>query len=360
MGRNMDRKLERKSFFSPKSKQDARTKAEQFKLNCQMGQFSSTNVCFAELANNWLENSKQNSVRSNTYEYTYKNCVKNHLIPYFGHFQIACIHKADIQKFLNSKASMSKSMLHKLRLTLNLIFEDACDNDLLSKNPCKHVKVPISAQAEKAIIPYTAVQAQTVIEYAKLNPLGISIMILLKCGLRRSEHLGLRWNDIDFENRLIHIRQAITETNGILICGEPKSKASVRTLPMDEELRTALQLIPRTVTRHKGKGNDRVAYTVKIRYVISDIKGNAMRPSNWEKRIYNTFMIAFHCEYPDVPVLRPHGLRHTYGSRLYNNGKGLDIYTIQKLVGHSSIEVTTRIYVKHDQDFLKAAFQLDN
>jgi integrase len=129
---------------------------------------------------------------------------------------------------------------------------------------------------------------------------------------------------------------------------------------MDGELKIALEQLPRTVIRHKGKGKNRVAFTVKNKYVISDIKGNAMRPSSWEKRIYNTFMTDFNSEYPDIPVLRPHGLRHTYGSRLYNNGQGVDIYTIQKLMGHSNIEVTTRIYVKHDQDFLKTAFQLDN
>lgn len=84
-----------------------------------------------------------------------------------------------------------------------------------------------------------------------------------------------------------------------------------------------------------------------------------MRPSNWDNRVYNKFMDAFHSEHPEIPVLRPHGLRHTYGSRLYDNGHGLDIYTIQKLMGHSSIEVTTGIYVKHDKDFLEKAFQLD-
>jgi integrase len=360
LGRNMDGKLERKSLFSPKSKQDARTKAEQFKLNCQMGQFSNENVSFAAFANKWLENSKETSVRANTYAYTYKNCIKNHLIPYFGRFAMASIHKADIQKFLNGKIDMSDSMLHKLRLTLNSIFEDACDNDILYKNPCKHVKVPFSEKAEKTITPYTAVQAQTVIKYAKLHSFGISIMILLKCGLRRSELLGLGWKDIDFQNNLIHIRKAVTETNGIILCSEPKSKTSIRTLPMDSELKGVLEKIPQTVIRYKGRGKSRIPLTVKNKYVISDYNGNAMQPSNWEARIYKKFMASFHTEHPDIPILKPHGLRHTYGSRLYNNGHGLDIYTIQKLMGHSSIEVTTRIYVRHDADFLKTIVHIDN
>ncbi len=356
----MDGRLNRKSFFSTKSKQDARMKAEQYRLTCSMGQFSDGSVTFADFAGKWLMNGKEHSVRANTYEYTYKNCVNNHLIPYFGRFPMASIHKADIQNFLNGKAFMSDSMLHKLRLTLNLIFEDACDNDIIYKNPCKHIKAPLSQKVCKMIVPYTAEQTKVLTAYAKSHAKGISVLLLLKCGLRRSELLGLQWEDIDFENNLIHVRHAVTETNGVLACGKPKSKTSARTLPMDGELKTALEQLPHTVIRHKGKGKDCVVFTVKNKYVISDVKGNAMRPSNWEKRIYNPFMVTFHSEYPDIPILRPHGLRHIYGSRLYNNGQGVDIYTIQKLMGHSSIEVTTRIYVKHDQDFLKTAFQLDN
>lgn len=353
LGRKFDGRLERKSFFSTKSKQDAREKAERYKLECNMGQYDNSRITFAEFADKWLVNGKEKSVRSNTYEYTYKNCVENHLNPYFGRFPLCSIHKTDIQEFLNKKTSLSESMLHKLKLTLNLIFEDACDNDIIYKNPCKHVASPRSKKSVKIILPYSADQVQKLISFAKKHSLGLSILLLLKCGLRRSELLGLRWQDIDIENRLIYIRQAVTETNGVLCCGAPKSKTSARTLPMDRELQEILNQVPRTVLRHKGKGKNRIAVTIKNKYVISDSKGHAMRPSNWETRVYNRFMAAFHDEHPDIPILRPHGLRHTYGSRLYDNGHGLDIYTIQKLMGHSSIEVTTGIYVKHDQDFLK-------
>lgn len=138
LGRTMDGQLDRKSFFSTKSKQDARLKAEQYKLEHMMGRLSDDRVTFAEYAGKWLLNEKKQSVRGNTYEGTYRNCVEKHLIPYFGKFAMASVHKADIQKFLNGKAFLSESMLQKLRLTLNQIFEDACDNEVIYKNPCKH------------------------------------------------------------------------------------------------------------------------------------------------------------------------------------------------------------------------------
>lgn len=318
-----------------------------------MGRLSDDRVTFAEYAGKWLLNEKKQSVRGNTYEGTYRNCVEKHLIPYFGKFAIASVRKADIQKFLNGKVFLSESMLQKLRLTLNQIFEDACDNEVIYKNPCKHIQLPLSKQHPKNIEPYTVEEVQTLLEYSKSHQFGLSVLILLKCGLRRSELLGLRWQDVDLENSLIHVTQAVTEVRGKAICGAPKSKTSARTLPLDQELKEILECQPRIRAVHKGRGKNRVSITIKNQFVISDSNGNAMRPTNWEKRVYYRFMEDFHQKYPGIPILKPHGLRHTYGSRLYNNGHGMDIYTIQKLMGHSSIEVTTGVYVKYDKDFLQ-------
>lgn len=84
-----------------------------------------------------------------------------------------------------------------------------------------------------------------------------------------------------------------------------------------------------------------------------------MRPSSWRKNIYNKFMQRLQKEHPELPVLNPHGLRHTYGSRLYNNGHGVDINTISKLMGHADILVTSKIYVKHDKGYIEQSFQYD-
>lgn len=58
-----------------------------------------------------------------------------------------------------------------------------------------------------------------------------------------------------------------------------------------------------------------------------------------------------------IPILTPHELRHTYGTLLRENG--VDIYTIQKVMGHSDISVTADIYVHNDINVFRKQMKLD-
>lgn len=60
------------------------------------------------------------------------------------------------------------------------------------------------------------------------------LMFLLFTGTRIGECLALSWNDIDFENRSIHIRHKLTNANGNLFLDTPKTKSSVLTIGMNE------------------------------------------------------------------------------------------------------------------------------
>lgn len=57
----------------------------------------------------------------------------------------------------------------------------------------------------------------------------------------------------------------------------------------------------------------------------------------------------------NIPILSPHELRHTYGT--YLRRQGVDIYTIQKIMGHKDIEMTTEIYVHNEIDILKKSME---
>lgn len=63
------------------------------------------------------------------------------------------------------------------------------------------------------------------------------------------------------------------------------------------------------------------------------------------------------CSELGIPYLVPHELRHTFGTVLRE--KGVDIYTISKVMGHSDISITSKIYVHNDLDVLKKAMKLD-
>lgn len=67
-------------------------------------------------------------------------------------------------------------------------------------------------------------------------------------------------------------------------------------------------------------------------------------------------MRALNAENPEIPVLSAHELRHSYGTRLRR--KGVDIYTIQKVMGHKDINITAQTYVHSEIDTLKKALGL--
>lgn len=66
-------------------------------------------------------------------------------------------------------------------------------------------------------------------------------------------------------------------------------------------------------------------------------------------------MIALNRDYPEIPMLTAHELRHTYGTRLRR--AGVDIYTIQKIMGHKDIKMTSEIYVHNEIDTLREALK---
>ena len=126
----------RKSFYSEISKADARRKADEYKIKSALGRVNNREIMFSVFSDQWLETCKADSVAANTYQYTYKNSVENHLKPFFQNYAIGSIRIDDVQRFFNNKKGCSESLLNKLKITLNAIFERAISKDLIYKNPC--------------------------------------------------------------------------------------------------------------------------------------------------------------------------------------------------------------------------------
>ena len=89
IGKTLDGKLIRKSFYSEISKADAKKQAEQWKIDQAVAEqsgesFVTQDVTFREWAKKWLETYKRPNVRPNTFQNSCLNPVDKHLIPYFG------------------------------------------------------------------------------------------------------------------------------------------------------------------------------------------------------------------------------------------------------------------------------------
>ena len=345
VGKGFDGKLIRKSFYSTISKADAKAKAEQYKINQAVREVTGEApeapvTAFSTWATKWLDTYKRGTVKEHTYLFTYKSNVDKYLIPYFGKAHLTDIKQIDIQRYFNTVKKdngepLAKATLDMQKMILKSIFEAAIDNDLCYKNPVKNITYQkVSDKVEKHV--WTKEEAQIVEEYC-MNCFRLDIVIFLNTGIRRSELLGLKWSDIDFENNIMHIQRAIVQTKGKVVIDKPKSKTSDRYIPFSERF---------------------AKYLIKFRtdneYVLG-INGY-MNPGTYSSKYFPQFMKKL-SEKTGVPELTPHELRHTYGT--IKREEGVDIYTIQRVMGHSDISVTASIYVHNDIEVLRKQLKLD-
>ena len=298
-------------------------------INTNITQVIPTN--FEEWSMKWLDIYKKPTVSENSYRFTYCNTVKKHLIPYFKDYCLSDIKNLDIQEFLITKSNYSETMIEKMILCLRGIFDTAIDNDLCFKNPARKVTYSSESVKHKKQI-YTSNQMATIknLSYGIMN----EVIILLETGLRRGELLGLQWSDIDLSNNVLEVNRSVAVSKafgGVKI--NPPKWDSFRTIP--------LQRKSINIFRNMLKNNQ---------YVFS-CDGKIQRPNTWSVKLAK-----FMQDLPiDIPRLTAHELRHTYGTNLRR--ECIDIYTIQKVMGHKDINMTAELYVHNEVDELKRSMQ---
>lgn len=324
----------RKSFYG-KSKKETKTKRDEYIAHLA-SQVINKRIGFSSWSIKWLETIKINEVQFSTYK-AYKNFVINYLNQYFKEAPISDIKPIQIQSFFAANSKLSSSVKDKLLKTLKQIFECAIDNDLCIKNPASKIKLGEYVRVNDKQY-YKSEEVKQILSFAFHHKYGLSIYILLKTGLRRSELLALTWNDIDLNKQRIYVNKAYVENGGNKLTST-KSKAGTRVIPFDNELKRYLLM-------HQGEG-----------IVIPNALGGHMTPTNWKSRQYDVCMKEMNSAI-GLPMLSPHELRHTYGTLLRENA--VDIYTIQKVMGHSDISVTAENYIHNDIDILAKALNFDD
>lgn len=339
IGKDMHGKPIRKSFYSSVSVEDAKKKGEEYRIQREIETRTGTfiadeDMTFGKWATKWLETYKKPNVNPNSYTNTYETPLYKHILPYFGKAHIASIRNADVQTFINSKSELSESYLDKIVITLNQIFNAAIDNELCYKNPCKNVKAR-SDKNSKSTRHYSDEEMKLVTE----NTTMPEIIVMMQTGLRRGEVLGLTWADIDFKNYTLSVNRSISDISEKgKRCVEifPPKHNSYRTIPISRELAKMLSKIPK-----------------KSVYIFPNEKGELYSPNLWQSR-YRREMQRLEAT-TGVKALRAHELRHTAGTAMSRHG--VDIFTIQKILGHKDIKLTTNLYVHDEVERLRNALQ---
>lgn len=301
------------------------------------------NDTFETLCTQWLV-SMQGVVKNNTYSNTYKNSVKNHIVPHFKNKKVSEIMQSDIQAFLTLQST--KYCIDTVKKDKSCLFQffDFCidNNYYFRANPVRHIKLSDRAESDIFDKPiYTPQQMNLLFEYGYCHRFGYEIQILLETGICRAELLGLKWENVDLENKIIYIKHNLTEdySSGKPIeLGIPKNKFRFREIPISERLCLILK-------SHIHNNSD---------FVVCNKYCKPCVPSNWYRRHYLVFMKSareFYKNQCDIPILSAHRLRHSCASAWVNSDKNL--YAISKILGHSDLEMLRKRYAHSDVEQLR-------
>lgn len=288
----------------------------------------------------WLEKSIKESIKLSTYS-NYKGKIEKHIIPYLGDIQLKELKRADIESFIRHLTSiqLSNSTIQNIANLLKSAIKEAIRSEKIYHNPCKNLLLP---SAQKAFVQALSIDNQRKLERAALlEEESSAIIIALYTGMRIGEISGLRWTDIEWQKNIIYVRRTISRIPSTTRAGKtellidlPKTKTSIRSIPLATNLKKYLQ------TKRK---NATGIYVVNCKESFTEPRIISYR----FKKVLKT---------AGITSISFHSLRHTFATRCIE--KGVDIATLSKILGHASVKMTLDTYTDSMWESRKSALNV--
>ena len=309
-----------------------------------------TDILFSSYIKNWLEYKKE-SVDEVTYQ-GYELLAESHIIPYFEEHQIKLqkLDVEDLQKYFDYKKKYGRLdgngglSARSLRLHRNIIHQTlnlAIKNKVIQNNPCEFVDLPKNERFNSSF--YTVNQIHTLFKAAANDELFPLIKITALYGLRRSEVLGIKWDSIDFVNKLLTIKHTVASVVTVVEKDKTKTASSYRSFPLTEDALSIFQQL-----KEHEEDNRRLfgGEYIENDYVFKWPNGSKYSP-NYVSRHFSKLL-----EDNNLPHIRFHELRHSCASIFLNSGRSLK--EVQEYLGHSTIAITANIYGHLDVSIKKS------
>jgi len=333
----IDYKGKRKAKKFGRDKRKASDAAKQIEAKLVLGDFglleapASKKPTFEEYANIWLEDYIRPLRRQSTYE-RYGDMLKRHVFPTFGKIPIDEIKRSEIRNLIlkKSKDGLSRSMICLIRDVMSGTMGYAVEDELIPGNPVSGILKRLKLERDKRITvePMNEQEVELFLKtcFRHFNEYSEFFLCAYRTGMRLGELLGLKWGDIDWNQKFIRVERSYKRGQF-----NKTKTGKVRRVDMSDQLTASL----RQLLTNRKKEALREGLGEPVEYIFH--RNQKPIEQNFIRRVFKRILLK-----AGIREMRLHDIRHTFASILLSRGES-PVYVKEQL-GHSSIQMTVDIY----------------
>ena len=335
-----DSKNQKAKYASVYGKTYAETKQKlneaKYKSSIGIVYVDAKNKLFGEIISSWFNAQKINLKPSSIIKY--QNLIENHILPELGHRKLRELNADALYAFLDAQQKcgnkktggmLSTSSLQTMLYILNATIKYAASQNMISYFS---IRLTSTGKETTPIQILEQHEEDALDHYLSSNICrrNLGIMLSLYCGLRIGEVCALQWTDIDTNKGILYVRrtaQRITNRGGKtkteLFVGSPKSKSSIRAIPVPSFLVPIIYILAQEEPPDT--------------YILTGLINKPLEP--------RTFQYYFNqvLDVTGIKKTKYHTLRHTFATNCV--ALGFDIKSLSEILGHSNVSITLNKYV---------------
>lgn len=298
----------------------------------------------------WMNVYKYDTIRENTKRY-YNTVYSKHISPSLGNFKLTDITQYQIKKLIKElqKNGYHYETCNKVRILMIDMFNKAIINEYVRKNPAKGISLKRNEDVDRRVL---SQEEQTIFFDCSKGTFYDNLFVTaVSTGMRIGELAALRWKDIDWSNKVIHVTRTLVyqkyenDTHKEFHFEKPKTRTSNRDIPINRQCEIALKkqflqksvvVTKQPITKDVGEDYLDLLFTTKFNTPLnSQIVCDAIKKIIDEINLTRDYV-------DEMELFSAHCFRHTFATRCFESG--IQPKTVQAYLGHATLQMTMDLY----------------
>jgi len=254
----------------------------------------------------------------------YKCYLDNWVLPRWRSYRLSEVKTVAVEEWL-ANLSFTAGTKAKLRNIMSALFNHAIRYEWLDRNPISLVRQSAKRERVPEVLDVGEIRSLLV---ELQHPYKIMVFLAAATGLRASELLGLKWQDVDFESLEISLNRGVVHQ----VVGELKTEASQKPIPLDPELARGL-----LEWRHLSPFNQQADWI----FASPEMKG---QQPYWPENLLRRYVRPAAERCGIRKTIGWHTFRHSYATQLKANGE--DVKVVQESLRHANSRITLDTYTQ--------------